>query len=100
MPRWAGYNPCLHHAGRGHRPEDGGLPYSPPLLRLLRSGRGGDMPRCGVADILAVAARDATVAVGGPSWRVNLGRRDFPAAATRALAENNLPRSSDSLITL
>ncbi|OWM84920.1 hypothetical protein CDL15_Pgr027707 [Punica granatum] len=28
------------------------------------------------ADILAVAARDASVAVGGPSWTVKLGRRD------------------------
>ncbi|KAM0050528.1 putative peroxidase [Helianthus debilis subsp. tardiflorus] len=28
------------------------------------------------ADILAVAARDASVAVGGPSWTVRLGRRD------------------------
>ncbi|XP_031390494.1 lignin-forming anionic peroxidase-like [Punica granatum] len=28
------------------------------------------------ADILAVAARDASVMVGGPSWNVKLGRRD------------------------
>ncbi|CAA3026935.1 lignin-forming anionic peroxidase [Olea europaea subsp. europaea] len=28
------------------------------------------------ADILAVAARDASAAVGGPSWNVKLGRRD------------------------
>ena len=52
------------------------------------------------ADVLAVAARDATVAVGGQSWTVNLGRRDSPAAATRALAENDLPRFTDPLPTL
>ncbi|CAN6184073.1 unnamed protein product [Urochloa humidicola] len=28
------------------------------------------------ADILAVAARDSVVALGGPSWTVQLGRRD------------------------
>jgi len=40
------------------------------------------------ADILAVAARDSVVALGGPSWRVDLGRRDSTtasAAATSAL---------------
>ncbi|KAG6384417.1 hypothetical protein SASPL_155767 [Salvia splendens] len=52
------------------------------------------------ADVLAVAARDATVAVGGLSWTVNLGRRDSPAAATRALAENDLPRFTDTLPVL
>ncbi|XP_047956292.1 lignin-forming anionic peroxidase-like [Salvia hispanica] len=52
------------------------------------------------ADVLAMAARDATVAVGGPSWTVKLGRRDSPAAATRALAENDLPCVTDRLQTL
>ena len=52
------------------------------------------------ADVLAVAARDATVAAGGPTWTVKLGRRDSPAAATRELAENDLPRDSDPLPTL
>ena len=28
-------------------------------------------------------------------WTVNLGRRDSPAAATRTLAENDLPRTTD-----
>ncbi|GFQ08161.1 peroxidase p7 [Phtheirospermum japonicum] len=32
------------------------------------------------ADVLSVAARDASVAVGGPSWTVNLGRRDSTTA--------------------
>nr|GMD69968.1 lignin-forming anionic peroxidase-like [Ipomoea batatas] len=33
------------------------------------------------ADVLSVAARDATVAVGGPSWTVKLGRRDSTMAS-------------------
>lgn len=52
------------------------------------------------ADVLAVAARDSTEAVGGPSWTVNLGRRDSPAAASRSLAESDLPRFTDPLDTL
>ncbi|KAL2622985.1 hypothetical protein R1flu_003190 [Riccia fluitans] len=42
------------------------------------------------ADILALAARDATAGVGGPSWPVYLGRRD--SRVSRALdADTNLP---------
>ncbi|KAL2603194.1 hypothetical protein R1flu_017164 [Riccia fluitans] len=42
------------------------------------------------ADILALAARDATVGVGGPSWPVFLGRRD--SRVSLALdADTNLP---------
>ncbi|KAG6400790.1 hypothetical protein SASPL_137633 [Salvia splendens] len=52
------------------------------------------------ADVLAVAARDATVAVGGKSWTVKLGRRDSTTAATRSQAESDLPLASDSLQTL
>ncbi|KAJ4710293.1 Peroxidase [Melia azedarach] len=48
------------------------------------------------ADIVAVAARDASFAVGGPSWTVKLGRRDS-TTASRSLAENNLPSFRDSL---
>ncbi|KAJ7965565.1 Peroxidase [Quillaja saponaria] len=50
-------------------------------------------------DILAVTARDASFAVGGPSWTVKLGRRDS-TTASRSLAERDLPRFSDSLPTL
>ncbi|XP_047956353.1 lignin-forming anionic peroxidase-like [Salvia hispanica] len=49
------------------------------------------------ADILAVAARDATVAVGGPSWTVKLGRRDSLDAANRALTENDIPMEREPL---
>nr|GMD62803.1 lignin-forming anionic peroxidase-like [Ipomoea batatas] len=34
------------------------------------------------ADVLSVATRDATVAVGGPSWTVKLGRRDSTMASS------------------
>ncbi|XP_044483514.1 lignin-forming anionic peroxidase-like [Mangifera indica] len=54
------------------------------------------------ADILAVAARDASVYVGGPSWKVKLGRRDS-TTANLSLANTQLPdfqASLDSLISL
>ncbi|XP_062113096.1 lignin-forming anionic peroxidase-like [Humulus lupulus] len=51
------------------------------------------------ADILAVAARDASVAVGGPSWRVKLGRRDSTKASL-AKAQRDLPLFTDSAETL
>ncbi|KAK1425502.1 hypothetical protein QVD17_20854 [Tagetes erecta] len=51
------------------------------------------------ADILTVAARDASVAVGGPSWSVSLGRRDSPAA-NRRLADTDLPTADQDLPSL
>ncbi|KAJ0669238.1 putative peroxidase [Helianthus annuus] len=48
------------------------------------------------ADILAVAARDASVAVGGPSWTVRLGRRDSPDS-NAAEAATDLPRGNMNL---
>ena len=52
------------------------------------------------ADVLAVAARDASDLVGGPSWTVKLGRRDSPAAASQSLATSDLPLGSDPLTRL
>nr|XP_043625072.1 basic peroxidase-like [Erigeron canadensis] len=52
------------------------------------------------ADILAVAARDASVQVGGPSWTVRLGRRDSLAPASATLANTNLPRGTNNLSQL
>ncbi|KAH9668223.1 peroxidase [Citrus sinensis] len=40
------------------------------------------------ADILAVAARDSVVAFGGPSWTVQLGRRDSTTASSSAVNTN------------
>ncbi|CAA0841390.1 Peroxidase 5 [Striga hermonthica] len=47
------------------------------------------------ADVLAVAARDASVAVGGPSWNVRVGRRDSTTANFNA-ANTDLPGPSSS----
>ncbi|XP_038697623.1 lignin-forming anionic peroxidase-like [Tripterygium wilfordii] len=49
------------------------------------------------ADIVTVAARDASEYVGGPSWTVKLGRRDS-TTASRTLAEGgDLPAFTDGL---
>ncbi|KAL5166746.1 Cationic peroxidase 1 [Glycine soja] len=48
------------------------------------------------ADILAVAARDSVVALGGPSWTVQLGRRDSTTASLSS-ANSDLPRFDLSL---
>ncbi|XP_031124345.1 lignin-forming anionic peroxidase-like [Ipomoea triloba] len=45
------------------------------------------------ADVLSLAARDATVAVGGPSWTVKLGRRN----STMASRTIDLPSPFDNL---
>ncbi|KAM7252984.1 hypothetical protein ACFE04_025602 [Oxalis oulophora] len=58
---------------------------------------GGSIVSC--ADILAVAARDSVVLLGGPSWDVKLGRKDsLNANATLALF--NLPNSTRDLPNL
>ncbi|KAL8161412.1 hypothetical protein V2J09_012901 [Rumex salicifolius] len=47
------------------------------------------------ADIVAVVARDSVVALGGPSWTVQLGRRDATTASLSAAnSPNNLPAPS------
>ncbi|XP_021293035.1 lignin-forming anionic peroxidase-like [Herrania umbratica] len=51
------------------------------------------------ADILAVAARDASEYVDGPSWTVKLGRRDSTTASP-SLASRDLPSFTDSLESL
>ncbi|XP_072982821.1 peroxidase P7-like [Typha latifolia] len=51
------------------------------------------------ADILAVAARDSVVILGGPSWNVKLGRRDA-RTASQSGANNNIPVPTSSLSTL
>ncbi|EOY04513.1 Peroxidase superfamily protein [Theobroma cacao] len=56
-------------------------------------------PVVSCADILAVAARDSVVALGGPSWKVRLGRRDS-TTASRTLADTVLPSASMDLPAL
>lgn len=51
------------------------------------------------ADILAIAARDSVVALGGRSWKVLLGRRDSTTASLSS-ANSNLPSPASSLSTL
>ncbi|KAL6896875.1 hypothetical protein ACP4OV_007447 [Aristida adscensionis] len=51
------------------------------------------------ADILAVAARDSVVALGGPSWRVLLGRRDSTTASL-SQANTDLPAPTLDLANL
>ncbi|XP_052175458.1 peroxidase 22.3-like [Diospyros lotus] len=47
-------------------------------------------PVVSCADILAVAARDSVVALGGPTWQVQLGRRDS-TTASRTKANTDIP---------
>ncbi|KAK8671314.1 hypothetical protein V6N13_037910 [Hibiscus sabdariffa] len=51
------------------------------------------------ADILAIAARDSTVVLGGPSWKVKLGRRDSTTASKNA-ARKFIPAPSFNLSAL
>ncbi|CAL9762808.1 unnamed protein product [Musa acuminata subsp. burmannicoides] len=51
------------------------------------------------ADILAIAARDAVVLSGGPSWKVPLGRRDG-LVANQTGANTNLPAPFHSINTI
>ncbi|KAH7672535.1 Class I peroxidase protein [Dioscorea alata] len=51
------------------------------------------------ADILAVAARDSVAALGGPSWTVQLGRRDATSASLSA-ANSDIPSPVSDLSDL
>ncbi|KAJ3694779.1 hypothetical protein LUZ60_000156 [Juncus effusus] len=51
------------------------------------------------ADILALAARDAVVLVGGPYWDVPVGRLDAKKASLE-LANTDIPTPSQGLLTL
>ncbi|XP_057825545.2 peroxidase 4-like [Cryptomeria japonica] len=51
------------------------------------------------ADILAIAARDSVVELGGPSWTVQLGRRDSKTASLSG-ANSNIPAPTSSLSAL
>ncbi|PIN15751.1 Peroxidase [Handroanthus impetiginosus] len=53
-------------------------------------------PVVSCADILAVAARDSVVALGGPYWKVQLGRRDSTSASIDT-ANSDIPAPSMNL---
>ncbi|XP_074294097.1 peroxidase 11 [Silene latifolia] len=51
------------------------------------------------ADILAIAARDAVILVGGPYWDVPLGRKDARSASYE-LANANLPGANEGIVSI
>ncbi|XP_004307711.1 PREDICTED: peroxidase 4-like isoform X3 [Fragaria vesca subsp. vesca] len=51
------------------------------------------------ADILALAARDSVVHLGGPSWQVYLGRRDS-TSASRSAASTSIPPPASNISSL
>ncbi|GLJ14596.1 hypothetical protein SUGI_1445950 [Cryptomeria japonica] len=51
------------------------------------------------ADILAIAARDSVVELGGPTWTVQLGRRDSSTASLSG-ANSNIPAPTSNLSAL
>ncbi|VAH75833.1 unnamed protein product [Triticum turgidum subsp. durum] len=51
------------------------------------------------ADILALAARDSTILVGGPYWEVPLGRRDSLGASIQG-SNNDIPAPNNTLPTI
>ncbi|XP_057825261.1 cationic peroxidase 1 [Cryptomeria japonica] len=51
------------------------------------------------ADIVTISARDSVVLLGGPSWTVQLGRRDSTSASLSG-ANSNLPSPLSDLSTL
>ncbi|KAE8803743.1 Peroxidase 4 [Hordeum vulgare] len=51
------------------------------------------------ADVLAVAAEESVVFLGGPSWEVKMGRRDSTTASFTG-AENNIPPPTSGLANL
>ncbi|RLM99544.1 peroxidase 4-like isoform X3 [Panicum miliaceum] len=51
------------------------------------------------ADILAIAARDSVVSLGGPTWDVKVGRRDSTTASFSG-ANNNIPPPTSGLANL
>ncbi|XP_043707894.1 peroxidase 3-like [Telopea speciosissima] len=55
--------------------------------------------RVSCADILALSARDVVVLAGGPSWKVQTGRRDGRLSSA-VLARISLPRPQFSAVQL
>ncbi|KAB5530237.1 hypothetical protein DKX38_020318 [Salix brachista] len=52
------------------------------------------------ADIVAIAARDSTVILGGPNWNVKLGRRDSKTASLSAANSGIIPPPTSTLSNL
>ncbi|KAL5974730.1 Cytochrome b-c1 complex subunit Rieske, mitochondrial [Asimina triloba] len=67
------------------------------IKKAVDKACGGPVVSC--ADILAVTARDSVVALGGPFWKVPLGRRDA-TTASRTDANNDIPAPTLNLTGL
>ncbi|KMT06588.1 hypothetical protein BVRB_7g157580 [Beta vulgaris subsp. vulgaris] len=52
------------------------------------------------ADILALAARESVVVLGGPSWNVRFGRRDSTSRPSASIADGELPFGFNNLADL
>ncbi|KAL0370746.1 UNVERIFIED_CONTAM: Peroxidase 4 [Sesamum angustifolium] len=52
------------------------------------------------ADIVAMAARDSVVLLGGPNWEVKVGRRDSKTASLSAANNGQLPPPTSTLTNL
>ncbi|KAF7816210.1 peroxidase 4-like [Senna tora] len=52
------------------------------------------------ADIVAIAARDSVVILGGPDWKVKLGRRDSKTASLAAANSGVIPPPTSTLSNL
>ncbi|KAK4412527.1 Peroxidase 4 [Sesamum alatum] len=52
------------------------------------------------ADIVAIAARDSVVLLGGPNWEVKVGRRDSKTASLSAANNGQLPPPTSTLNNL
>ncbi|XP_011080739.1 peroxidase 4 [Sesamum indicum] len=52
------------------------------------------------ADIVTIAARDSVVFLGGPNWKVTVGRRDSKTASLEAANSGVLPGPDSNLSTL
>uniref|UniRef100_A0A803L3A5 Peroxidase n=1 Tax=Chenopodium quinoa TaxID=63459 RepID=A0A803L3A5_CHEQI len=49
------------------------------------------------SDIVALAAKESVVALGGPSWNLEFGRRDSILTPSAGAADTNLPFGSDNV---
>ncbi|KAL0419210.1 UNVERIFIED_CONTAM: Peroxidase 4 [Sesamum radiatum] len=52
------------------------------------------------ADIVTIAARDSVLLLGGPNWKVKVGRRDSKTASLEAANSGVLPAPDSNLTTL
>ncbi|KAL0370749.1 UNVERIFIED_CONTAM: Peroxidase 4 [Sesamum angustifolium] len=52
------------------------------------------------ADIVTIAARDSVLLLGGPNWKVKVGRRDSKTASLKAANSGVLPAPDSNLTTL